>query len=595
MKKKIFLHYMILVIIGITVTGFFISKVTQKFYEDEVEDKLINTALLIQQQLSDDISEGKVVDFNAAAIKYAQLLNPSAQADTPLESITTRITFIDFQGYVLGESETDFHAMDNHLTRKEIKEAIIGNVGTDIRFSATLKVNFLYVALPLKSSQLVVRIAVPLIQLKNIDQAIWNYTIIGMLGGLILTALLAFRFSISMTRPINELINISKEISHGNYSKKASVKSNDEIGQLGQTFNEMALRLEKTVADLTDKNIKVDSIMNSMISGIVAVDSKLRILLINAKAREMFAIKKDLDIIGVNILEVIRNHQVNTFLEDTVNHNISLSNEINVSTPDEKVMRIYTNPIMSKDIQDQNSGGILFLQDITNIKKLEQIRTEFVSNVTHELKTPLTSIRGFIETLRVGAINDPEVAEKFLEIIDIEAERLYMLINDILQLSEIETKHKDSNIATHNLQPIVKEVVSLLQGAAQKRNISLLNEVDPALLILANKDRIKQMLINLIENGIKYNVEGGNVSIHAHKEEGKIILSVKDSGIGIAKEHLPRIFERFYRVDKGRSRNLGGTGLGLSIVKHIVNLYSGDIRVNSEIGKGTEFVIKLPS
>ena len=225
---------------------------------------------------------------------------------------------------------------------------------------------------------------------------------------------------------------------------------------------------------------------------------------------------------------------------------------------------------------------------------MEQIRTEFVSNVTHELKTPLTSIRGFIETLRNGAINDPDVAEKFLEIIDIEAERLYMLINDILHLSEIETKQKDNNIETYEFEPIVEEVLSILQGAADKKNVALISEVKNDIKITANRDRIKQMLINLIENGIKYNNEGGNVMISANKAEGKVIFSVKDSGIGIAKEHLPRIFERFYRVDKGRSRNMGGTGLGLSIVKHIVNLYSGDIKVNSEPGEGTEFIIKLP-
>jgi two-component system phosphate regulon sensor histidine kinase PhoR len=228
------------------------------------------------------------------------------------------------------------------------------------------------------------------------------------------------------------------------------------------------------------------------------------------------------------------------------------------------------------------------------MKKLEQIRTEFVSNVTHELKTPLTSIRGFVETLRSGAVKDADVTAQFLEIIDIEVERLTMLINDILQLSEIENNHSDTNIGTHNLTDIITEVISILQSSADKKSIKLTVEAAPKIAIQANRDRIKQMLINLIDNAIHYNVENGSVRIKAVKAEGRLVISVADSGIGIAQQHLSRIFERFYRVDKGRSRNMGGTGLGLSIVKHIVNLYDGDIQVESEPGMGTRFIVQLP-
>jgi two-component system phosphate regulon sensor histidine kinase PhoR len=302
----------------------------------------------------------------------------------------------------------------------------------------------------------------------------------------------------------------------------------------------------------------------------------------------MFGIKDKPDVIGTRIIELIRNNQINHLLGETIEKNAPLTNEIIIGSPEDKVLRIYTSPVKSQDSKGINSGGIVFIQDITNIKKLEQIRTEFVSNVTHELKTPLTSIRGFIETLRSGALNDKEVADRFLEIIDIEAERLYMLINDILQLSEIETKQKDSNIDSYSLKSIVEETISILQGVADKKSVELKYDIGDSITIVANRDRIKQLLINLIDNSIKYN-------IRALKSEGKIIITVKDTGIGMAKEHLPRIFERFYRVDKGRSRNMGGTGLGLSIVKHIVNLYSGDIKVNSELGVGTEFIVRFPS
>jgi two-component system phosphate regulon sensor histidine kinase PhoR len=228
------------------------------------------------------------------------------------------------------------------------------------------------------------------------------------------------------------------------------------------------------------------------------------------------------------------------------------------------------------------------------MKKLEQIRTEFVSNVTHELKTPLTSIRGFVETLRNGAIYDTSVAPRFLDIIDIEAERLTMLIIDILQLSEIENAKSDTNIEEHDLTGIIIEVLSILAPEADKKGVTLRSNAANKIIVRVNRNRIKQLLINLIENAIKYNKENGSVLVKAVKSEGSLALSVEDTGIGIEEEHLSRIFERFYRVDKGRSRSMGGTGLGLSIVKHIVNLYDGNISVESEPGKGTKFTIQLP-
>jgi len=595
MKKKIFLYYIILVVIGVSITGFFTSQLSQKFYKREVEEKLRNTARLIQYQLTRDIKEGVQIDYNQAAKAYAAILNQLVDSPSTLMKMNSRVTFIDFDGNVVGESETDFQAMENHLNRKEVQEAIQGKIGKDIRLSKTLEVEFLYIAVPLKESRIVLRVSVPLVQLKKIDEIMWYYTIVGILAGLIFTALLAFKFSSHITQPVKELISISREISKGNYLKRVNIRTKDEFGQLAETFNEMAFKLEKTVADLTDKNLKFDSIMNSMTDAMLAVDTRYKIILINDIACRLFGIQNESDIIGTNIIELMRNNQINTFLRETVENNTPLLNEITVGAPDDKVLRVYTNPIKPKDSSGGNSGGILFIQDITNIKKLEQIRTEFVSNVTHELKTPLTSIRGFIETLRNGAIDDREVAEKFLEIIDIEAERLYMLINDILQLSEIETKQKDTNIGTYNLKQIIEEVVSILQVPADKKGVRIDCAAEENIKVVANRDRIKQMLINLIDNSIKYNVENGNVSVKAYKDEGKIVISIKDTGIGIDSEHIPRIFERFYRVDKGRSRSMGGTGLGLSIVKHIVNLYNGDIKINSQPGNGTEFIIQLPA
>lgn len=564
MKKRIFIYFIVLTIIGISITGFFISQLAQKYYKFEAQDKLVGMAKLIQNQIATDLRNGLSVDYNQYAAQYSHILSDNSSNQLDKNTTKIRLTFIDVSGKVVGESDTDFKYMENHLDRKEFQQALTGSVGNDIHYSKTLKTNFLYTAVLIPSANVVVRVSSPLLQLKTIDQTIWNYTIVGILAGILLTSILAAKFSVYVTQPID------------------------------QRFNDMNLELEKTVADLKDKNVKVDAIINSMGNGIIAVDNKFNVMLINAKACEIFGIKNGPGVIGINLIELVRNHKINHVLNETMRTNTSHTEELTLASPSEKMLKVYTSPIKSKDNISLNSGGVLIINDITSLKKLELIRTEFVSNVTHELKTPLTSIRGFIETLRNGAMEDSVVAKKFLDIIDIEAERLYILINDILQLSEIESRQQDSNIATHNLHSIVEETISILQGVADRKHVSLDWEVQEGLKIVANKDRIKQMLINLIDNSIKYNVENGSVNIRAFKTDKMIVFSIKDTGIGIPDEHISRIFERFYRVDKGRSRNMGGTGLGLSIVKHIVNLYNGDIKVHSQPGKGTEFTIRLP-
>lgn len=603
MKSKIVKYTIFLVVIAITITGIFTSALARYFYKYEVQNSIENTAVLLSYQLKEQVGQsndngaaGKV-DYNKLSKDYAKLLNEKPSGIENF-SFFTRITIIDYQGNVLGESDSDINGMQNHLSRKEVREAVEGKIGTDQRFSETMKVSYLYVAYPIKEQNIIVRVSIPLYQLNSINKAFFFYTILGIIVGLLLTILISIKLSKLITEPIHQLINTSREISGGNYKKRVRIHSRDEIGQLANTFNEMADKLDETLSGIIDKNIRVDTVINSMRDGIIAVDVNYKILIINTIASDIFGIKHGPGIIGKSLIELTRNTKVNSILMDTIKNNVALNDEIMMFSPrtsTDKIYKIYTNPIKNTDtVKSANSGGVITLHDVTSVKKLEQIRTEFVSNVTHELKTPLTSIRGFVETLKSGAIDDPTVAIKFLDIIDIEAERLYMLINDILQLSEIEGMKKDDNIMENNLSLIIDEVVLILEASASKKNIRLKVDVDPNIIILVNKNRIKQMLINLVDNAIKYNLENGSVFIKAHKSNGKTIISIKDTGIGISEMHHSRIFERFYRVDKGRSRNMGGTGLGLSIVKHIVNLYSGDIRVISQHGQGTEFIIQLP-
>ncbi len=596
MKKKIFLYYLVLTVIGVIITGLLTSEISQKYYKYELEEKIISTAKLIQFQLSENKKFGVDIDYNKISRQYADILYPEHNSNKSKDnSGYLRITFIDKNGKVLGDSDVNYISMDNHSNRKEFQEALKGKIGKDIRFSQDLQINLLYIAIPMTSEEIIIRVSVPLLQLKAIDEIILMYTCIGILAGILLTTILAFYFSNSIIKPVNQLIEVTRDVSEGNLSRRLNIQCDDEIKELSKTFNIMADKLESTLAEMNDKNIKIDSIINSMISGVVAVDNNFRIVLINTVSCQTFGIKNGPGIIGMNLVDLIGNNEICSLLKESIEKNIPLLNEVILHPQTDKIYRVYTSPINSNNPKQLNSGGIASILDITNIKKLEQIRTEFVSNVTHELKTPLTSIRGFIETLKSGAIDDKSVAIKFLDIIDIESERLFNLINDILQLSEIENTINDSDIVCHNINDTLKEIYDILEGAAQKKGIRLNFEIHENITIKANKNRIKQMLINLVDNAIKYNVDNGTVTVKVTDEKGIITFSIKDTGIGIAEEHIPRIFERFYRVDKGRSRNMGGTGLGLSIVKHIVNLYNGNIKVYSQLGSGTEFIIQLPS
>lgn len=601
MKNKIIKYTIFLVFIAITIAGIFTYALARYFYKYEVQNNIENTAILLTHQIKElhsakQASANPLIDYDKIAKEYAKLLNDKPTGNENY-SFFTRITIINYKGIVLGESDSIANEMQNHLDRKEVKEAILGKVGTAQRFSETMKQTYLYAAFPIKNQDIIVRVSVPLYQLNSINKAFFFYTILGIVVGLLLTILISVKLTRVITDPIHQLINTSKEIASGNYKKRVTVTSKDEIGQLANTFNEMADKLDETLSGILDKNVRVDTVINSMRDGIIAIDTNYKILIINTIACDIFGVKHGPGIIGKSLIDLTRNTKVNLLLNDTIKKNVALTDEINMyssKTGSDYIYKIYTNPIKNFDAIKQNSGGVITLHDVTSVKKLEKIRTEFVSNVTHELKTPLTSIRGFVETLKNGAIEDTAVATKFLDIIDIEAERLYILINDILQLSEIEGMRKDDHVTKNDLSLIIDEVVLMLEAAASKKNIKLEVFAEPNIMILVNNYRIKQMLINLIDNAIKYNVENGIVLIKASKTNGKIIISIKDSGIGIPEIDHSRIFERFYRVDKGRSRNMGGTGLGLSIVKHIVNLYSGDIRIISEPGQGTEFIIQLP-
>jgi len=515
--------------------------------------------------------------------------------ETVHQNSKSRITVISEDGVVLADSYEKPENMDNHKNRKEIIEAKKTNdIGVSIRYSNTVQSDFIYVAIPVRigTESWYIRISKRLVELDEMNRTVLfiSLLLIGTAG------VLAFGISLvisrKITKPIDALTHTANEIAKGDFGKKIYISSNDQIGHLAQSFNVMSQNLGDTVSALKNRNFELETILNSMTNGVIAVDHFQKIILINRFCYSLLNISEQEDVKDSPIYSVIRNEEILSLIDATIRDKKAHSCEISYVHND-KILSVYVNPIVEEN--GVVNGSIIVIQDVTQIRKLEQMRSDFVSNVSHELKTPLTSIKGFVETLKNGAIQQPEMAMRFLDIIDIESDRLYRLINDILLLSEIESMEVVPEQSTVDIRPILEEVTAFLKYNAQQKGIELqtIFESEQPLPIYANRDRIKQLFINLVDNGIKY-TEKGSVKLIVSIKGSWVSIQVKDTGVGFDSIHKERLFERFYRVDKGRSRSQGGTGLGLSIVKHIVMLYNGKITVDSTSGVGTTFEVLLP-
>ena len=491
---------------------------------------------------------------------------------------SVRFTVVNKDGEVIFDNETS--DLENHKDRQEIIDAFNNGTGSSVRFSKTLSINMVYYATKI-NDDMVIRSSVPVSNIKVFTSGMLKYYVAIVIGVFLLSLALAVKLVKIIVYPIKELEKVTAKIANGNLNKRALIGNYDEIGLLAQTFNNMADQLETKINDSLDKQNKLEAILESMESGVIAVDNNEKIILSNPYSKKLFDLQGD--VIGKRISSCIIDYDLINFIRGVPDIG---SREIRLLHPVEREIRVKKAPIISGS--KSQIGIVIALQDITDIKRLENMRSEFVANVSHELKTPLTSIKGFSETLRY--VDDSETKNKFLNIIDKEAERLTNLINDILVLSDIENLHKLDN-SNFNPREVIENIIDIVRKQADKKQIKIefINEFDSE--IIGSKDKFHQLALNLIENAIKYSNENGNVKILITSNNGYFIFKVIDNGIGIPKNDIPRIFERFYRVDKSRSTK--GTGLGLAIVKHIVKLFNGDITVDSEVGVGSTFTVRI--
>src|SRR3989338_3004618 len=390
---------------------------------------------------------------------------------------------------------------------------------------------------------------------------------------------------------LRRIIAVLEEVEKGNLQQRISIYSKGALGRLAQVIDRVLSGLSFRINALNREAIQGKAILTSMVEGVIAIDKDARILSLNPTAREIFNIKEQ-DAEGRLFLEVIRNNDISEIIQRVLKNGEPVSSELSLVLPVQKTFKINASAIFEESTV---AGCVLVIHDITQMRRLERVRSDFVANVSHELKTPLTSIKGFVETLLEGAIDDKENNREFLRIIREQASRLDNLINDLVDLASLEECGIVLNKQEVNFKELADKILAGFEGQLKNKEIEAGNELPGNLIVKADKDKIEQVFTNLIDNAVKFNRSKGTIMIYAEETaDSKIKFTVKDTGFGIPVKDIPRIFERFYRVDKARSRGLGGTGLGLSIVKHIIELHKGSVGVESAEGRGSEFFFTLP-
>jgi len=577
-KKLVFTYILVMVITIILAVGLSWSRINAYFLQRVEDETKVEIAMLKKLLEETGIKEEAYQTF----------------VDSNAQIAMTRITLIDADGTVLADSDKEASSMDNHANRGEVLGAMSGEPTSRIRYSNTLKTYLFYYATQVETSSFtgVLRVSVPIQTIEAITNDMLLIIFLGIFVGSLVAVGIGYLVTRKLMKPINELTRVATVISEGDYDEKIYINQKDQIGQLAEAFNTMTYRLRKNIWDLSQRNAELESILTSMGSGMVVINKEYEITLYNQKFIEVMNLSSD-DLKGKLFYEVTRELKLFEVVEKAIKEEVALVDETQMEQEGKKkIIQMAATPIFEKKKNGRNLGILIIVTDVSKIRKLESIRRDFVSNVTHELKTPLTSIRGFVETLKNGAVKEEKTALHFLDIIDIETERLAVLIQDILSLSEIETMVDEQQTKVWDIKEIINETVDILPEHNQQ--VVVILEVEEALpMFECNRNRMKQLLINLMDNSLKY-TEEGYVKVACFEKNGYLTMVVEDTGIGIEHKHLSRLFERFYRVDEGRSRKVGGTGLGLSIVKHIVELYNGTIDITSEVGVGTAITIRLP-
>ncbi|MEP0814647.1 MAG: PAS domain-containing protein [bacterium] len=513
------------------------------------------------------------------------------------ELTVSRITVIDKNGKVMGDSDADPETMDNHSLRPEVSAALAGGTGSSERFSRTIAEEMLYVAIPHEERgevRAVVRVGMPVTAITRTLGALnRNLLAAGAIVAL-LAAAAGLVFSRRTAAIIQEMRDGAARIAEGDLTHRVAVPDVLELASLADAVNSLAEELGARLAKVSEQKAELEAVMSGMSEGVIAVDGSEKIIRINAAAAGLAGIDPA-SAAGKSVPEAIRITAIQKFISRALGARTAIEEEFTLYDGRERHFSAHGSPLHLAG--GAHSGAVVVLTEITRLKEMEKVRKDFVANVSHELGTPITAIKGFIETLREGAIEDPEAASRFLKIMERQAERLHLISDDLLKLARIEQQADEGRIALSKIKirDILEDAKDSCAALSSEKGIPIVIKSDEEIEIEANAPMLVQAVVNLIDNALKYSGASEPIVVSATRIRDWIELSVADKGSGISKEHLPRLFERFYRVDRARSRESGGTGLGLAIVKHVALAHDGIAEVESELGKGSKFTIKLPA
>lgn len=587
MKRRFFwqLFFGFLVVIGVSVAGtrWYLERSWERLYQEQVAQNLQSHAAIVEPQVSRWLSEDQDV-------KLQEWIG-SAGRNTPI-----RLTVILPGGKVIADSRRNPSLMDNHANRPEVESAIHGNRSWLIRKSFTLTNVLMYWAQPIMTEAGVIgviRTAVPVSIIENRLSGILWKTGWATLAAALCAALLGAFFSRRISRPLEHITRMARAYAQGEMELRLPQQDIIELQQLVDAFNGTADRFSKRLQDMNIQHAEEEAILAAMSEGVLAVDHQDRLITVNQAAIDLLGLARRPPPDGP-IESVIRNIALLNAIADVRKHHHPIEQEIVLSQPEQRVIHFRATPLI--DAHAQSFGVLLVMTNLTRLRRLETVRKDFVANVSHELKTPITSIKGFVETLLSGAIDEPENARHFLQILSRQVNRLNRIVDDLLSLSRIEQSMEREAIEKKDtiLLDVVDLAIQVCSGKASEKSIRIERDCPAQLKAQINPPLFEEALVNLVMNAIQYSKPEAAIHIRGIRHDGWVRIDVTDSGCGIAAAHLPRIFERFYRVDPGRSRKDGGTGLGLAIVRNIMSAHGGKVEVQSEPGKGSTFSLLVP-
>jgi two-component system phosphate regulon sensor histidine kinase PhoR len=589
MKKKrllwqLYPTYLFIVIISLLAVSIYSSQAFKEFFIENTVSDLKARARILENQIILMLSEG---DSNYSQIdRICKLTGKNSQ---------TRITVILPSGKVIADSSENPDSMEDHSGRPEILKAYKGKIGVNERYSITLSKPMMYVAIPVtKEKNLlgILRVSIPLSKIdQKINSIIYSISLAGLMIA-ILAALISFAVSRKIVEPLEKMKEGAKLFSEGKFDHKLYIPESEEIGELAESMNHMARELDDRINTVENHRNELEAVLSSMIEGVIAIDHHRRIISINSAATVFFGVKTDC--VGRSINEIVRNINFQKLIERSVENHEVLQEDITFKRNKARILNVRSTQL--KDSSNHKIGTLIIFNDVTNIRNLENMRSDFAANVSHEIKTPLTAIRGFVETLQHVPKTEHQEIDRFLKIIGRNVKRLNLIIEDLLKLSRIESDTENGKVILEkgSIIQVVNNSVSLCTHQLKEKKIYVDIDVDGDHICLMDSFMLERAFVNIIDNAAKYSDNNSKIEIKSVETENEVHVKITDYGMGIPKENLDRLFERFYRVDKARSRKMGGTGLGLAIVKHIMVAHEGSITVDSTMGKSTTFTMIFP-